>query len=391
MTERGPSDELALDSAEGISAEPITQWDLFSTRLRRHRMATIAFFYMSFIGFVALMAPLFTCEKNDTFCGRGPVEMSGLTTVIMVIVAIGVAYLAYRSFASKMRGAGVALALVAAISSLFLISSWGLVDVPHINHYADQLPDDGGRLLVNIAPRGSLPLGTDDLGRDVLSRVIHGGRASLAVGLVVGALVALLGTVVGALAGYYPGIVDQSLMRFTDLILGLPLLPVAIVVGRVLPELRILPGFLKQGAWGIAVLLGVLVWGALARIVRAEFLSLREKEFVEAARAAGASDRRIIFRHILPNAISPIIVQTTLVVGTAIISEAALSFLGFGVRPPIPPWGGMAAAGAGIAVRGFWWELVFSAGALISTVLAINFMGDGLRDALDPTQTIERK
>ena len=139
------------------------------------------------------------------------------------------------------------------------------------------------------------------------------------------------------------------------------------------------------------MLLGLLLWGALARIVRAEFLSLREKEFVEAARAAGANDRRIIFRHILPNALSPIIVQTTLIVGTAIIIEAALSFLGFGVRPPIPTWGGMAASGATIAVRGFWWELVFSASALISTVLAINFIGDGLRDALDPTQTIERK
>ncbi len=346
MTERPASDELVLDAAEGISAEPITQWDLFVTRLRRHRLATIAFFYMSFIAYVALMAPLFTCEKNDVFCGRQPVDMSFITTVIMLIIAAGTLLLTYRSFRSGLRGAGTALGAVGLVSVVFLISSWGVVDVPHINHYADQLPDDSGRILVNIAPRGSLPLGTDDLGRDVLSRVIHGGRASLAVG---------------------------------------------IVVGRVLPELRFLPDFLKQGAWGIAVLLGVLVWGSLARIVRAEFLSLREKEFVEAARAAGANDRRIIFRHILPNAISPIIVQTTLVVGTAIIIEAALSFLGFGVRPPIPTWGGMAASGAAIAVRGFWWELVFSAGALISTVLAINFMGDGLRDALDPTQTIERK
>lgn len=391
MTERPASDELVLDAAEGISDEPITQWDLFVTRLRRHRLATIAFFYMAFIAYVALMAPLFTCEKNEVFCGRQPIEMSVLTTVIILIIAAGTLYLAVRSFRSQLRGAGTALGAVGIISVMFLISSWGLLDLPHINHYADQLPDDSGRILVNIAPRGSLPLGTDDLGRDVLSRVIHGGRASLAVGIVVGSLVALLGTVVGSLAGYYPGVVDQSLMRFTDLMLGLPLLPVAIVVGRVLPELRFLPDFLKQGAWGIAVLLGVLVWGSLARIVRAEFLSLREKEFVEAARAAGASDRRIIFRHILPNAISPIIVQTTLVVGTAIIIEAALSFLGFGVRPPIPTWGGMAASGAAIAVRGFWWELVFSAGALISTVLAINFMGDGLRDALDPTQTIERK
>lgn len=391
MTERGPSDELVLDAAEGISAEPITQWDLFVSRLRRHQLATIAFFYMSFIAYVAMMAPLFTCEKNDTFCGSGPIRMSALTTLLIVAIAVGAAYLAFRSFRSKLRGAGAALAFVAIVSALFLVSSWGLIDLPHINHYADQLPDEGGRLLVNIEPRGSLPMGTDDIGRDVLSRVIHGGRASLAVGIVVGGLVALLGTVVGALAGYYPGVVDQSLMRFTDLVLGLPLLPVAIVVGRVLPELRILPGFLKQGAWGIAVLLGALLWGGLARIVRAEFLSLREKEFVEAARAAGANDRRIIFRHILPNAISPIIVQTTLIVGTAIIIEAALSFLGFGVRPPIPTWGGMASAGAGIAPRGFWWELVFSAGALISTVLAINFIGDGLRDALDPTQTIERK
>ncbi len=148
---------------------------------------------------------------------------------------------------------------------------------------------------------------------------------------------------------------------------------------------------MREGPLGIAAFLGLLLWGSLARIVRAEFLSLREKEFVEAARAAGASDRRIIFRHILPNAMSPIIVQTTLIVGLAIIIEAALSFLGFGVRPPIPTWGGMASSGAGVAVRGFWWELVFSAAALISTVLAVNYIGDGLRDALDPTQTIERK
>jgi peptide/nickel transport system permease protein len=389
MTDR--SDELVLDAAEGISAEPITQWDLFVTRLRRHRLAMIAFFYMAFISYVALMAPLFTCEKSDVFCGSGPIKMAFATTVIMVVVAVAAGYLTYRSYKSELRGAAIALGLVTLVSILFLISSWGWLNLPHINHYADTLPGADGRVLVNIAPRSGLPMGTDDIGRDVLSRVIHGGRASLAVGIVVGAIVATLGTVVGSLAGFYPGVVDQSLMRFTDLVLGLPLLPVAIVVGRVLPELAFLPGFLKQGAWGIALLLGFLSWGSLARIVRAEFLSLREKEFVEAARAAGANDRRIIFRHILPNAISPIIVQTTLVVGVAIIVEAALSFLGFGVRPPIPTWGGLASGGAAIAPRGYWWELVFSAGALVSTVLAINFIGDGLRDALDPTQTIERK
>jgi ABC-type dipeptide/oligopeptide/nickel transport system permease subunit len=136
-----------------------------------------------------------------------------------------------------------------------------------------------------------------------------------------------------------------------------------------------------------------LLWGTLARIVRAEFLSLREKEFVEAAKAAGARDRRIIFRHILPNALSPIIVNATLVIGVAIILEAALSFLGFGVRPPNPAWGQMAANGGRLAVggSGAWWLVLFPSIALIVTVLSVNFLGDGLRDALDPTQTIDRQ
>jgi peptide/nickel transport system permease protein len=324
----------ALDAAEGIAIEPITQWDLFWTRLKRHRFAMISAWFLIAIVIIALISPLFTCPPGDDyqFCGK------------------------------------------------------------LLEHPSEQLENpETGRLFVNIAPRGDFPFGTDEIARDVLSRVVHGGRASLLVGGLTGLLVAALGTIFGSIAGYYPGAVDQSLMRFTDLVLGLPLLPVAIVVGRLLPELSFVPEWMRDGPWGIAFLLGFLLWGTLARIVRAEFLSLREKEFVEAARAAGARDRRIIFRHILPNAMSPIIVQTTLIVGIAIIIEAALSFLGFGVQPPTPTWGGMASAGAGVAVRGFWWELVFSAAALISTVLAVNYIGDGLRDALDPTQTIERK
>ena len=216
---------------------------------------------------------------------------------------------------------------------------------------------------------------------------MYGGRASLTVAGVTGLMVMVLGTTVGAIAGYYGGWIDNALMRFVDLVLSLPLLPVAIVAAAFLRE-----AFEGREALALAFLLGSLTWGTLARIVRAEFLSLREKEFVEAAKAAGAKDRRIIFRHILPNAMSPIIVNATLVVGVAIIIEAALSFLGFGVVPPTPAWGQMAADGGRAAVSsGAWWLVVFPSGALIITVLAVNFLGDGLRDALDPTQTIERK
>ena len=325
------SPEAALDEAEGISVEPLSQWDLFITRLRRHRLAMASTIYLFIIIAVSFLAPLVTCPDREPYCGK-------------------------------------------------------LLENPN-----ELLFDDNGRPFVDIAPRADFPFGTDDLGRDVLSRVIHGGRASLIVAGVVGLIVAVMGTIVGALAGYYPGPVDQALMRFVDLVLGLPLLPVAIVMGFALPRIEAIPQSIRRGPWVVALLLGSLLWGGLSRIVRGEFLSLREKEFVEAARAAGASDRRIIFRHILPNAMSPIIVQTTLIVGAAIIIEAALSFLGFGVPPPTPTWGGIVDAGGDLALRGKWWQLVFAGFALISTVLAVNFVGDGLRDALDPTQTIERK
>jgi peptide/nickel transport system permease protein len=227
-------------------------------------------------------------------------------------------------------------------------------------------------------------LGTDELGRDELTRLMVGGRVSLMVGIVVAVLAAGIGTAVGMLAGYYGGRTDNILMRFTDMVLALPLLPLLMVAGLVFSDLG------WDSLWVIPIILGVLEWMAVARLVRGSFLALREKEFVEAAHAMGASDWRIITQHLLPNSIAPIIVNTTLVVGAAIIIESVLSFLGFGIQPPNPSWGNMLTDAKNTMVIFPW--LMWSPGiAIVLTVLSVNFLGDGLRDALDPTQVRVRE
>jgi ABC-type dipeptide/oligopeptide/nickel transport system permease subunit len=232
--------------------------------------------------------------------------------------------------------------------------------------------------------------GTDQLGRDYLSRVIYGIRTSLWVAVFVALLSTALGTAVGAVAGYYGGKVDNLLMRFTDLILTLPgiavLLTAAVYFGSNDSEVSLGPVSVTiPQPMKIGLILALLFWVGLARIVRGLFLSLREKEFVEAAKAAGASDLRIITRHILPNCIGPIVVFTTLIVAAAILTEAALSFIGYGIQPPTPALGKLIVDGQS---EGFtlWWLVTFPGLVILIIALAINFVGDGLRDALDPTQ-----
>jgi len=228
--------------------------------------------------------------------------------------------------------------------------------------------------------------GTDLLGRDYLSRIIYGLQTSLWVAFFVALLATAIGAAIGAIAGYYGGQTDNLLMRFTDLILTLPglaiLLAAAAYLGQDDSHLGPIP--ISQPT-KVGLILALLFWTGLARIVRGIFLSLREKEFVEAARAAGASDRRIIFRHILPNCVGPIAVTMTLFVALAILTEAALSFLGFGIQPPHPALGSLIADGE---TNGFdtWWLVTFPGLVIVVVALCVNFIGDGLRDALDPTQ-----
>jgi peptide/nickel transport system permease protein len=216
-------------------------------------------------------------------------------------------------------------------------------------------------------------LGTDELGRDALTRLAYGGRISLAVGLASALVATLLGTLFGAVAGFYRGFVDAALMRFTDVMLSIPLLPLVIMLSGLLhPNVPFLVG-----------LIGGLTWMGTARLVRGQFLALREREFVEAARALGVRGPRLIVRHILPNAVGPITVSATLAVGSSIMLEGALSFLGFGVQPPTPTWGNLlntASSWLGLAP----WLAIPPGLCIFCTVLAVNFVGDGLRDALEP-------
>lgn len=218
------------------------------------------------------------------------------------------------------------------------------------------------------------PMGMDDLGRDLATRILYGGRVSLSVGLLAVVVAISLGTLVGMISGYYGRWVDAILMRIVDMMYSIPSLFVLILLGVYFHGLSVLQ---------IVLVLGLLRWMTSARLVRAQFLSLKEREFVEAARAIGARDLRIIVRHILPNTLAPIIVTATLGVAGAIIAESTLSFLGLGIQPPTPSWGNMLKDATTDMERAPW-TAIYPGVFIFLAVVSINFVGDGLRDALDP-------
>jgi peptide/nickel transport system permease protein len=242
--------------------------------------------------------------------------------------------------------------------------------------FTDQNPTKTNLLLVEGPPSADHPLGTDSSGRDNLSRLLYGGRISLIVGFSAMVFTLIIGVTLGSIAGYYGGIIDAIIMRITDMILVLPFFVLALTVVAILEKITV----------GIFVsVIALTSWPNLTRIIRGTYLTLREQEFVQGAKAIGASDFRIIFRHFIPNSIGPIVVNATLMMATYIIIESALSFLGFGIPQPTPTWGNMLSEAQSLRILRNSPEAWLPPGlAILTTVLCINFIGDGLRDAFDP-------
>lgn len=271
-----------------------------------------------------------------------------------------------NTFWRRLRKNKLAMAGGVIVLIMFAISIFAPLIAPHNPNHID---------IENILASPSLkhPLGTDELGRDVLSRMIWGSRISLKVGFVAVGIATFIGILIGATAGFYGKWVDQVLMRFVDIMLCFPAFFLILAVIT----------FLEPSIWNIMIVIGITGWMGVARLVRAEFLSLKERDFVVAAKGLGLSDLRIIFRHILPNAIAPVLVSAVLGIAGAILTESALSFLGIGVQPPIPSWGNILTAGKN-SMEIAWWLSVYPGLAILITVLGYNLLGEGIRDASDP-------
>ena len=271
-----------------------------------------------------------------------------------------------REFWPRFRRNRLALSGLVLVAGLFLVSLLAPWLAPYDPNFID--------IKAILMPPSTIHLmGTDSLGRDVFSRIIFGAQISLKVGFVAVGLATLIGVCLGAIAGYYGGWVDNLLMRAVDLMLCFPTFFLILAVIAVL----------EPSIWNIMIIIGLTSWMGVARLVRAEFLTLREREFVQAARALGAKDGRIIFRHLLPNALAPVMVSATLGVAGAILTESALSFLGLGVQPPTPSWGNILTAGKD-NIEIAWWLSVFPGLAILITVVGYNLLGEGIREAIDP-------
>lgn len=266
-----------------------------------------------------------------------------------------------RLIKNRMAMLGLAIILMLIIAAIF---------ADHITPYGY---DEQHLDKIFQFPNKEFLLGTDQNGRDILSRIIYGARISLQVGFISVAISATIGGVLGAVAGYYGDKTDNIIMRLMDVLMAIPNVLLAMVIATTLgPGLR-----------NLMIAVGISSVPSFARIIRASILSVKEQEFVEAARLVGCSDTRIIFRHLIPNVLAPIIVQVTLSMALAILSASTLSFLGLGIQPPVPEWGAMLASGRNY-IMDYWHLVTFPGIAIVIVILALNLLGDGLRDALDP-------
>lgn len=307
-------------------------------------------------------APAAGGEAAEEIAARSPLELfwRRLKRDRVALIALGV----------------VVVTILIAIFAPLVVKVLGAPD-PNLQN--DELLGDFGE---PTGPSGEHLLGVDERGRDVLSRVVYGSRVSLEVAFIATTLAVTFGVVVGLVAGYYRGWADSLLSRTMDLFLAFPVLVLALGLGVACAD-GCLGGAIQPGLTVVIFVISLTTWPYIARIVRGQVLSLREREFVEAARAIGASDRRIIFREILPNLVAPIIVYSTILIPTNILYEASLSFLGIGVDPSRPSWGAMISDAISI-FQDAWWFMAFPGLALLITVLAFNVVGDGLQDALNP-------
>jgi peptide/nickel transport system permease protein len=273
----------------------------------------------------------------------------------------------------RFRRHRLAMAALVVVLGLAFLSAFAPIVSPYD-------PNKTNLLLIFEAPSPQHPMGTDSLGRDLLTRILFGGRVSLAVGVLAALLALTLGTLVGAVAGFYGGLTDGVLMRLVDVLLSIPRLFLIVLLAV----------FFGGSVLTIIVVLGGLSWMRTSRIVRATVLSLKGREFVEAARAIGAGDVRIIVRHLLPNTVAPIVVAATLGVAGAIIAESTLSFLGLGIQKPTSTWGNLL-TDATTDMSQAPWVAIFPGVAIFLAVVSINFVGDGLRDALDPRHVVRKQ